>query len=101
MVEGVGKALVKAVERRALAVGEGLVGGDRVEESSGERSEDAVEEFQEDQADRISLGRQTVASGAGQLFDKAFGVQLGEIVAKGGQAVLLRSATEGGDDVRI
>src|SRR5947209_20630413 len=101
MVEGVGKALVKAVERRALAVGEGLVSGDRVEESSGQRSVDAVEEFQEDQADRISLGRQTVASGAGQLFDKAFGAQLGEIVAKGGQAVLLRSATEGGDAVRI
>ena len=78
-----------------------MVGGDRVEESSGERSEEAVEEFQEDQADRISLGRQMVASGAGQLFDKAFGAQLGEVVAKGGQAVLLRSATEGGADVRI
>src|SRR6478672_4535233 len=101
MVEGVGKTLVKAVERRALGVGEGLVDGNRVEESSDERSVDAVEEFQEDQADRISLGRQTVAAGAGELFDKAFGAQLGEIVAKGGQAVLLRRATEGGDDVRI
>src|SRR6266404_3942252 len=82
MVEGVGKALVEAVERRALAVGEGLVSGDRVEESSGEWSVDAVEEFQEDQADRISFGQQTVAAGAGQLFDKAFGAQLGEIVSK-------------------
>ena len=81
MVEGVGKALVQAVERRAVGVGEGLVSGDRVEESSGERSVDAVEEFQEDQADRISLGRQTGAAGAGELFDKAFGAQLGEIVA--------------------
>ena len=72
-----------------------------MEESSGERSVDAVEEFQEDQADRISLGRQTVAAGARQLFDKAFRAQLGEVVSKGGQAVLLRSATEGGDDVRI
>ena len=51
MVEGVGKTQVKAVERRALGVGEGLVSGNRVEESSGEWSVDAVEEFQEDQAD--------------------------------------------------
>ena len=51
MVEGVGKALVQAVERRALAVGEGSVSGDRAEESGGEWSVDAVEEFQEDQAD--------------------------------------------------
>jgi hypothetical protein len=68
-----------------------------VEEGSGERSEDAVEEFHEDQADRISLDRQTVAAGSGQLFDKAFGAQLGEIVAKGGQAVLLGGATEGAE----
>jgi hypothetical protein len=99
MVEGVGNALVSAVERRAPAVGEGLVSGDRVEESSGERSVDAVEEFQEDQADRISLGRQTVAAGAGQLFDKAFGAQLGEVVSKGGQAVLLRGLRLVGDDL--
>ena len=72
-----------------------------MEESSGEWSVDAVEEFQEDQADRIPLGRQTVASGVGQLFDKAFRAQLGEVVPKGGQAVVLRSATEGGADVRI
>src|SRR5713226_200244 len=100
MVEGVGKALVKAVERRVLAVGEGLVSGDR-EESSGQRSVDAVEEFQEDQADRISLGQQTVAAGAGQLFDKAFRAELGEVVSKGGQAVLLRAGIESGDDVGI
>jgi len=72
-----------------------------VEESSGERSVDAVEEFQEDQADRISLGRQAVAAGAGQLFDQAFGAQLGEVVSEGGQAVLVGGATEGGDDVWI
>ena len=84
MVEGVGEALVKAVERRALRVGEGSVSGDRVKESSGERSVDAMEEFQENQTYRISLGRQTVAAGAGQLFDKAFRAQLGEVVPKGG-----------------
>src|SRR5436305_11675234 len=58
MVEGVGKVLVKAVEQRALRVGEDLVSGDRVKESSGERSVDAMEEFQENQAYRISFGRQ-------------------------------------------
>src|SRR4051812_6545571 len=65
MVEGVGKVLVKAVEQRALRVGEDLVSGDRVKESSGERSVDAMEEFQENQAYRISFGRQTVAAGGG------------------------------------
>src|SRR5271165_428952 len=101
MIEGVGKALVKAVELRALRVGQGLVSGNRVEESGGKWSVDAVEEFQEDQADRISLDRQTVAAGAGQLFDEAFRAKLGEVVSKGGQAILLSGATEGGDDVRI
>ena len=67
-----------------LRLERGLVSGNGVEESSGERSVDAVEEFQEDQADRISLGRQTVAAGAGQLFDRAFRAQLGEVVSKGG-----------------
>ena len=101
MVEGVGKTQVKAVERRALGVGEGLVGGNRVEESSGQRSINAVEEFQEDQADQISFGRQAVAAATGQLFDKAFRAEFGEVVSKGGQAVLSGSAIEGGNDVRV
>ena len=101
MVEGVGKTLVKAVKRRALGVGEGLVGGNRVEESSGQRSIDAVEEFEEDQADRISFGRQAVAAATGQLFDKAFRAEFGEVVSKGGQAVLFGSATESGNDMRV
>ena len=77
-----------------------MVSGNRVEERGGERSVDAVEEFQEDEADRISVGRQTVAAGVGQFFDKAFRAKLGEIVPKGGQAILLCSTTDG-DDVRI
>jgi hypothetical protein len=101
MAEGVGEALVKAVQRRAPMLGEGLVSGDRVEESSDQRSVDPVEEFQEDQTHRVSLGRQTVAAGAGQLFDEAFGAELGEVVSKGGQVVLLWGATERGNDVGI
>jgi len=78
-----------------------LVGGNRAEESSGQRSIDAVEEFQEDQADRISFGRQAVAAATGQLFDKAFRAEFGEVVSKGGQAVLFGRATEGGNDVQV
>jgi len=72
-----------------------------VEESSGHRSINAVEEFQEDQADQISFGRQAVAAATGQLFDKAFRAEFGEVVSKGGQAVLFNSAIEGGNDVRV
>ena len=45
MVEGVCKALVEMVERRALMVGKDLVSGHWVEESSGQQSADPVEEF--------------------------------------------------------
>jgi hypothetical protein len=72
-----------------------------VEESSGEWSVDAVEEFQEDQVDGISLSQQLVAARAGQLFDKAFHAELGEVVSKRGQAVLLGGGAQGGNGMRI
>ena len=89
MVEVVGEALVEAVELRTLWRREGGVAGIGIEKAGGQRRVDAVEELQEDQADRIALGRQAVAAGAGQLLDKALGAELGEVVAEGGQAVLL------------
>src|SRR5580693_9025760 len=42
-----------------------------------------------------------VAARAGQLFDKAFHAELGEVVSKRGQAVLLGGGAQGGNGMRI
>src|SRR5260370_20488530 len=89
------------MEQRVLAWREGCVTGDRAQASGSQGSIDALEELQEDQADGISLGQQLVAARAGQLFDKAFHAELGEVVSKRGQAVLLGGGAQGGNGMRI
>jgi hypothetical protein len=58
-----------------------------MEEFSGERRAEPVDELHEDQTDRISLGWQSIAARAGQLFDKALGAQFGEVVAERAETV--------------
>src|SRR5271163_1386173 len=94
---GVGDVLIEAIERRAFVVQESSVAGNRLQKAGGQRGIDAVKQLQEDQADRVTRGWQAIAAGARQLLDQAFGAQFGEIVAQGGQAVLLTAAAEGGD----
>ena len=76
------------------------VTGDRAQASGSQGSIDALEELQEDQEDGISLGQQMVAARAGQLFDD-FHAELGEVVSKRGQAVLLGGGAQGGNGMRM
>ena len=46
----------------AFLLSETGIGGDRREEAGGEWCVDAFEELQEDEADRIALGEQAIAS---------------------------------------
>src|ERR1700730_15408725 len=88
-IKGSVEALVEAIEQRVLAWREGCVTRDRAQGSGSQGSIDALEEVPKEQADGIALGQQMVAARAGQLFDKAFPAELGEVVSKRGQGVLL------------
>ena len=62
--------------------GEVAIAGERLEETRGEWSIDALEQLQEEDADGIALVGETVATRVGQFFDQGFGAEFGEIVAQ-------------------
>jgi hypothetical protein len=68
--------------------GEVAIAGERLEETGDERSIDALEPLEEEQADGIALVGETVATPVGQFFEQTFGAQFGKIVAQRCQAVL-------------
>src|SRR5215469_2704851 len=84
LVEDGGETLVEAVEQRTLLSRKGGVTGNRIKETGGERRAEPVEELYEDQADRVSLGRQLVAARTRQLLNNTFGAELGKVVAQRG-----------------
>lgn len=49
----------------------------------------SFEEFEEEQADAVALARKTVTAAAGELFDQSLSTELGQVIAKRSQAVLL------------
>ena len=62
LVECGAESLVEAIERRTPLSRKGGVAGNRIEQPGSEGSAESVEELQEEQADRISLGRQSIAT---------------------------------------
>src|SRR5690349_17749287 len=71
---------------------EGGIAGDGVEQSGGEGSAEPVEEFQEDQAERIARGRQSVAAGAGRFWTRPLARSLDRSYPR--EAKLYRSALD-------
>ena len=89
-VEVVDEALIEAIELRSLLLVDCSIRADGAEKGSGERRIHAFEEFQEDEADRISLREQLVAAGLGKLGDEPFGPKFCEVVAQRGKGVAFR-----------
>jgi hypothetical protein len=100
-VEVVDDPLVGAIELRSGLAGKRCVGPHRRDEAGGQRSVDALEELQEDEADRIALGQEPVARGVRQLFDETSGAQFGEIVAQRGEGVAIGGRAEGVANARV
>ena len=100
-VEIVGDTLVEVVELRSLVGLESAVCIDGSKQACGEWRVDALEEFEEDEADRITVRKQLISTRIGNLGNEFFGAQLGEIVAERGQRVGIRFAIECREDVRI
>ena len=93
--------VVEAVELRSPLVSDSGISADGTKKSRGQRGVDALEELQEDEADRVSLRQELIAVGTWKLGDEPLGSQLGEIVAERGKRIAVGGASERLDDVRV
>jgi hypothetical protein len=69
-VEIVDDAVIEAIELGSLVWVEAAVAGHGVEEAGRERGVDALEEFQEDETDRVSLREKLISAGMRELGDE-------------------------------
>jgi hypothetical protein len=89
-------SVIEPIEAVALLLREAGIGGDGGEQAGGQRSVDAFEELQEDEADRVALRQQAVAAAVWQTLDQAFGAELRQVVPEGRETVLVGRGIEGG-----
>jgi hypothetical protein len=73
--------LIQAVKLAAFVFGEDAVATEWRQQACREGCVDFFEELEEDYADRVALADQLIAAGARNLFDQAFGAQLGKVLA--------------------
>ena len=92
-------ALIQPIELGPLGRRKGGGAGDRSEESRGEGGVDALEEFQEDEADGVACLREAIASSVRELLDQGLGAELREVVAERRQPIGGARRTKGVDGV--
>jgi hypothetical protein len=97
-IEVVDNALIEAVELSSSLAFELCVCFDGAEKACGERRIHAFEELQKHEADRVSVAQKLIPARVGELGNEAFGTELGEVIAKRGQCVMVGVAAEGFDD---
>ena len=88
--------LIQPIEAMEFLFGQTRVRADGIEQTSSERRVDAFEEFQEEDAEAISLGHESVAPRVRDLFDEAFRAKRRQIVAEGAETVLVQGRIERG-----
>src|SRR5918996_4862977 len=99
VIERVGDALVEAVQLRELLRRNLGLGEERSQEPGGKRSVEAVEELEEDHAEAVALGEQSIPPRMRKLFDQPLGAQLGNIVAQRREPVVAGGGGPGGSAV--
>ena len=97
-VEIIDDALIEAIELRSPLGFELCVCFDGAEKACGERRIHAFKELQEHEADRVSVPKELIPARVGELGHKAFGTELGEVIAKRGECVVVGVAAERFDD---
>ena len=100
-IEIIDDPMVEAIELRSLLVGDSGIGVDWVEETRGQRGVDSFEQFEEHEADRVSVWKELIAARLWKLGDETLGAQLGEIVAEGRECIAFGDTSERLDDVRM
>jgi hypothetical protein len=73
---------IQAVELATFLFGQDAVAAEWRHEAGRKRCVDLFEELEEDQADRVALAGQSIATGAWDLLYQAFGAQFGKVIAK-------------------
>jgi len=81
-IEIVDDALVEAIELRSPLRFEPGICFDGAEKACREWGIDALEELQEDEADRVPVGKELIPARVGELGNKPFGTELREVVAE-------------------
>src|SRR6202158_6357134 len=90
--------LIEAVECSSSLAFELCVCFDGAEKACCERRIHAFKELQEHQPDRVSVPQKLIPARVGEPDHKAFGTELGEVIAKRGECVVAGVAAEGFDD---
>src|SRR6266566_7528671 len=101
MVQGVDDPLIEPVELREPVGTKVAVSGDGVQQPGGERSVDAFKEFEEHEAQAVSLREEPILPGVRELLDQALRSEFGQLIAQGGEAVVILGATQGGGGVCV
>src|ERR1700736_3471 len=97
-IKVVDDALIEAVELSSSLAFELCVCFDGTEKACCERRIHAFKELQEHEADRVSVPQELIPARVGEPGHKAFGTELGEVIAKRGECVVAGGAAEGFDD---
>jgi hypothetical protein len=71
-----------------------LVRGKGLQEPGSERGEDALEEFEKDEAGRVTFRQESITLGVREFLDQALGAELPQMVTQGGEAVVLGGADQ-------
>jgi hypothetical protein len=79
-VEIVDNSLIEAIELGSLLGLESGVGGNRTEQAGGERRIDALEELQEDEANRVSVWRESRSRDQRDIKGEALGSRASDIM---------------------
>jgi hypothetical protein len=101
LIEIVNDTLVETVELGSLVAVKVGIAFDWTEDARGKRGVDALEEFEEDQADRVALREQVVAPRTRQFGDEALGAEFREVVTERGKGEVSWGAGKGLEDVRV
>ena len=97
-IEIVDDTLIEAVELRSPLGFEPGICFDGAEKACREWGIDAFEELQEDEADRVPVREQLIATRVRELGNESFGAEFREIVAERGERVAFGGAAERFDD---
>jgi hypothetical protein len=100
-IKTVDHPVIEPVELRSFFTVEPGIAAHGAEKACGQRRVNALEELQENEANRISLGQELVAAGVCDFGYEALGAQLGEVVPEGSEGVAVGRAFERLNDIGV
>src|ERR1700674_1702307 len=94
-------ALVESIECVALLLGERGIGRNWPQQPGGQRGVDALEQFQEDDANPVALRSESIPSRVFHSVNEPLGSKLRQIVTQGAESILVGGRVERGRGGRM